>query len=75
MLVLGGDAGSKSAPDTTDPALVAQKNEVGSLDSFLAFDRSEWTLRGRVHEIVGTFSGSDYLFVSVLNGRYATQPM
>ena len=73
--VLGGDAGSKSAPDTTDPALVAQKNEVGSLDSFLAFDRSEWTLRGRVHEIVGTFSGSDYLFVSVLNGRYATQPM
>lgn len=74
LTVKGGDIRSK-APAEVDPALLSQKNDFGSLNSYLEFDRSSWISRGRQHEIIGAIAATDYAFFSVLNGRYATTTM
>lgn len=75
LTVRGGDAGSEAAPEGTDPALVVQTNEVGTLSSYRSFDRSSWIARRRIHEVVGSVDASDFVFLSVINGRYATTGM
>lgn len=63
------------ASPKADPFLIGQLDSAPTLKDYRDFDAGAWRARSAVHEISTTLSSGSLYFITIANGKYATESM